>query len=345
MYSLPKKLQDMTPYTPHTERFRVRLDANESPFMPDRAAIDKMKSALDKIEFNRYPDPSAKNIRECFASLYGLKPELLTASNGSDEIISVIINAFCDAGGSVCVIEPDFSMYRFYAEVCGLNVVAVKKRDFAIDPDEVIKTVNSSGAQILIFSNPCNPTSLGLDRESTRKIVKNVNSLVVLDEAYMDFYDQSLLGEVEEYDNLIILRTCSKMLGLAALRIGIAVANKRLTGILNTVRSPYNMNSLSALAACELLSDHEYVKTVNQKIIHSRDWLYNEILAFIPDYCKLIKPCTNFVTLVTDQAREIYDFLKTKGVLIRCFDEFIRITAGTQSENQAVTAALKEFFR
>lgn len=344
MYSLPRKLQNMTPYTPHTEYFPIRLDANESPFLPSETAKAKIKAAIDDIEFDRYPDPAAKNIRESYAELYGIDPDLLVASNGSDEIISVIINAFCDAGESVCVIEPDFSMYRFYAEVCGLNVISIKKKDFVIDPDEVIKTANESNAQLLIFSNPCNPTSVGLDRDSVRRIIKNVRCLVVLDEAYMDFYDQSLMNEVEDYDNLMILRTCSKMLGLAALRVGITVSNKRLVSVLNTVRSPYNVNTVSAKAASIILNDKEYIRSANRQLIELRDRLYEGVKKAVPNECRVIKPCTNFVTVVTDKAKDIYDFLKTKGVLIRCFDGFIRITAGTADENNAVVSALEEFF-
>ena len=126
-----------------------------------------------------------------------------------------------------------------------------KGEDFRIDPQAVIDEVKRQDVKMLIFSNPCNPTSVGLAAEDVRKIVRGVDALVVLDEAYMDFWDQSLLSEVSDYDNLIILKTCSKAIGMAALRVGFAVANEVITKALKAVKSPYNVNSISqAIARC-----------------------------------------------------------------------------------------------
>lgn len=147
-------------------------------------------------------------------------------------------------------------MYDFYGYVSECRGIEIKKdENFTIDIDKVIETCNNENVKLLIFSNPCNPTSVGLTREAVRKIIRGVSALVVLDEAYMDFWNESMLGEFENYDNLLILKTCSKAFGLAALRVGFAVGNEKLVRAIKAVKSPYNVNTCSQKMAEAVLKN------------------------------------------------------------------------------------------
>ena len=232
MFELNEKLRGLAAYQPVEARGCVRLDANES-FLPlPQAVWEAFCQALGGLEYNRYPDPAAKELCGAFAQYYGIDPQTVVAGNGSDELISVIFQGFLMKGQAFATLDPDFSMYAQAGALAEARHVSIGKRDFQISPEEVVEACRREKVKLLIFSNPCNPTSLALDREAVRHILKGVEALVVLDEAYMDFSDQSLLEEASQYSNLIILRTCSKALGMAAARLGFAAANPKLAGAL-----------------------------------------------------------------------------------------------------------------
>ena len=247
MFQLNEKVKNLTPYEPISGTYEIRLDANESFLTVPKNIENEMVEALKNSALNRYPDPMATKLVNGFANYFNVNADCVTAGNGSDEIISVIMNAFLQKGDKILTLEPDFSMYRFYAEIAECESVKYQKDDnLDVNIDDVITLANSENVRIVIFSNPCNPTSRIITKDHIRKLINSTDALVVLDEAYMDFAeDESLLGEFEKYDNLIILKTCSKALGSAALRLGFAVANKTLTNVIRAVKSPYNVNSVS----------------------------------------------------------------------------------------------------
>ena len=157
---------------------------------------------------NLHPHPAATGLCEALGLAYGVEPAHVAAGNGSDELISFIFQSFLQKGDAYATIAPDFSMYDFYGYIAECRGVAIPKRDdWTIDVDKVIETCNNEGVKLLIFSNPCNPTSLGLDREAVRRIVSGVPALVVLDEAYMDFWDEPLLPAAAAYDNPLVPNT------------------------------------------------------------------------------------------------------------------------------------------
>lgn len=229
MYTLNEKIRDLEPYEPIAGEYKIRLDANESFLCLPESVMASALHAMMRVELNRYPDPTAKDLCAAFAKSYKVKPACVAAGNGSDELINVIFQSFLMKGETYATLTPDFSMYDFYGYVSECRGIEIKKdENFTIDIDKVIETCNNENVKLLIFSNPCNPTSVGLTRETVRKIIRGVSALVVLDEAYMDFWNESMLGEFENYDNLLILKTCSKAFGLAALRVGFAVGNEKL---------------------------------------------------------------------------------------------------------------------
>lgn len=345
-YELCEKIRNLTPYDPLEGEYRLRLDANESYFEPDEDLRRELGEIAAKTAFNRYPDPYASDVCRAFAELYGIPESLVTAGNGSDELISIICGTLLQKGDRVLTFAPDFSMYHFYAELYELeSVVLNKEADLTISVDKAITYINENNIAAVIFSNPCNPTGQGLSRDQVRKLVSSVKALVVLDEAYMDFWDQSLLPEVQEHDNLIILNTCSKAIGMAAVRLGFAVAKPTLSIALRAAKSPYNVNSISqAIGAC-ILSKKELLEDCREKLVESAQELYqrlDKLAAEFPILEKVYPTCTNFVFVKTDVAREIYGKLLEKSVAIRCFGEYLRITAPSPEQMEELFAALRD---
>lgn len=345
-YTLNNKIKDLKPYDPISGDYRIRLDANES-FVPLPYTV--MTGILEKTAFmpyNRYPDPLAEDVCTAFAKHYGLDTDTVTAGNGSDELISVILSSFLMKGDKMVTLSPDFSMYRFYASLVEVECMDIPKReDLKIDVDSLIETCNKNGVKLIIFSNPCNPTSLGLKREDIRELITSVDALVVLDEAYMDFWDQSMLKEVCEYDNLIILRTCSKAFGMAAIRLGFAVANKVLTNAIKAVKSPYNVNSLSQMVGTAVMSQPGLIDEALEKILKSRDALYQgmkELEQKYPAKLKVFETCTNFVFAQVQEAETVYQKLLKKSIAVRKMGGCLRITAGTEEENKELLKQLGE---
>ena len=348
-YELCEKVSELEPYEPITGNYRIRLDANESFYSMPENIKREIKNIIDELDFNRYPDPMAKKLIDAFSAYYGIDPDNVTASNGSDEMLYLLSSAMLKRNSTVIVAEPDFSMYRFYSFLSENTVFALDKPDsLKIDVDELIKLVNDKNADMVIFSNPCNPTSLGLDRAAIRKIVESLDDvLVILDEAYMDFWDQSILSEVNNYDNLIILKTCSKAIGLAAVRFGFAVANKIITNAIRAAKSPYNNDTVAQTIVADILSEKEYLKECRDIIVANTKKLYSDITEIDKKYgCfeKVYEPCTNFVFIKTDEFEKIYSFMLENSIAIRKFKGFIRITAGTEAENARFINVLERYF-
>lgn len=347
-FALNDKIKALTPYDPICGEYPIRLDANESyiPF-PDEIRAE-MERALADVALNRYPDPYAEKVCSLFAAFYGISPALVTAGDGSDELISIIMSAFLQKGDKVLTLAPDFSMYRFYTSIVECPCVTMEKNaDFSIDPQQVIDTAQREGARLIVFSNPCNPTSVGLAADEVRRILRGTDALVVLDEAYMDFWDQSLLGEAAQYDNLILLRTCSKAIGLAGIRLGFAVANETLTRVIRSVKSPYNVNSVSQALGCVAFSHPEQLKRNIERLIESREALYSlfqSLAADFPGKVEVVKPVTNFVWAQCERAGELFEALKKQGIIVRCMGDHLRVTAGRNHENEKVAAAIRTFY-
>ena len=346
--NLPEKLTSLTPYDPITGSYAVRLDANESFFDLPTVLKAKLADKLEQIDFNRYPDPLANGVINAFAGYYGISPDCVTAGNGSDEIIGVLVNSLLPKGGKLVTVSHDFSMYRFYAAISEVNVEVVpKKENLQIDMNALISACQDANA--VMFSNPCNPTSLGITRADVKRLLESVPCMVILDEAYMDFWDESVLTWVNEYENLIVLRTCSKAIGLAAVRMGFAVTNPKLTKLLRAVKSPYNCDSVSQMIAETVLSEHSLLEHCRDEIIVQTQRLYAAISDLARRYPEILDtvyaPRTNFVFVKTAYAKEIYESLAAEGVAVRCFADGLRICAGTRREQTLLMNALETILK
>ena len=341
MNYVSKKMMGKVPYEPIQGSYKVRLDANESPFPIPQNIIEKFTSWLSDNTLDRYPDPSCVALRAAFAKRYGVDASHVVAGNGSDELISVIMTSLLDSGDSLVVATPEFSMYAFYAGLSE-NTVYFTQKDENYNLDTLLAFVKEKGARAVVFSNPCNPTGQGFDRASVLSFVENCPALCIVDEAYMDFWDQSILDVCDKYENLIVLRTLSKAFGAAGLRLGFAVGHKSLIDALNVARSPYNVNSLSQeLGRLVLESDidnGEFLASQAQK-------LSVKLSELLPD-AKIYPTCANFVYLEHKDSQKIYKGLLERSVAVRYFSpDRLRITASTDEELLVLYSAIFDIMK
>ncbi|MDR3344167.1 MAG: histidinol-phosphate aminotransferase family protein [Oscillospiraceae bacterium] len=342
-FFLNAKVRDLEPYEPIAGDYPVRLDANESFLQPDSIAFEEIIRAVESTAFNRYPDPAAGALCAAFAGYYGIDPALVTAGNGSDELLSIILTAFTQQDDKVITFTPDFSMYAIYAGLAGCDHMPFEKKDYRLD----LTAAQGVRARVVLFSNPCNPTGLTIPADEIRRFVCSTPALVVLDEAYMDFSDGTLIHEVNDFENLIVLRTASKALGMASLRLGFAVTNERLTRALRAVKSPYNVNALSQAIGTALYNNHDRVRHGIGLIRARRDKLremFTLISRQVPGKLELIGSEANFIFAKCSEADAVTAYLKAQGIIIRQFDGTLRITVGSAEENHALLTALQEFF-
>ena len=339
-FQLNEKLKNLVPYDPIEGDYPIRLDANES-FLPigeeESGAILK---AARETDLRRYPDHRATKLCQAAGAYYWVKPGLLTAWNGTDEALMVLCSAFLGKGETLLSFALDFSMYHFYAYVSGAQCIKLPKReDFTIDVDALIEALQEHRPAMLLFSNPCSPTSLVLPREEVLRIVQaaqETGTLAVVDEAYMDFCDQSLLDDIESFGNLVILRTCSKAAGIAGLRLGFSAANETITKALHSVKSPYNVGALTQAVGTALLCQPLRLQEGVQEIRRRTQELSSSIKAL---GLQVMGDAGNFISVAN--AAGAFEYLRGRGIIVRQFGGHLRITAGNAEENRALVEALK----
>lgn len=341
MNYVSKKMMGKTPYEPISGTYNVRLDANESPFSVPHDIIEKFTALLEDNSLNRYPDPTCTELRRAFAKRYGVDASCVVAGNGSDELISVIMTSLLDSGDSLVVATPEFSMYAFYAGLSENTVYHTEKGE-NYNLDVLLDFVKDKGARAVVFSNPCNPTGHGFKRDDVLNFVRRCPALCIVDEAYMDFWDQSILDVCDKYENLIVLRTLSKALGGAGLRLGFAVGHKSLIDTINVARSPYNVNTLSQQMGRLILESNinngEFLAKQAQK-------LSGKLSELIPD-AKIYPTCANLVYLEHKDAKKIYEGLLEHSIAIRYFSpDRLRITASTDSEQEILYSAISDIMK
>ncbi len=349
MKYIPEKTAKIEPYGfEDSSGITVKLDANESfVSLPDRLREKLAKIALN-ADYNRYPDPLSGAAVRAFSKYLGVPPENLVAGNGSDELIFLIENSLMARGERLLCCAPDFSMYRFYSGLAELEFTDMPKTgDFEINAEALASEVRKTGAKAVMFSNPCSPTGLGLSRETVLKLVSDTDRLWIIDEAYMDFWDQSVADEAVKRKNLIVLRTCSKAFGLAALRLGFAVSCAEITEALIKAKSPANVNALTCAMAAEVISDGEYIEKAVAAIKESSAELGKKLGELGRD-CgfETVKSVANFTFAVPEKqgdALKIQEFLKSRGILVRRLGQKLRITAGSRAENAALFEALEAY--
>ena len=345
---IPERVKRMSEYVPDTSSPRVKLDANECPYPLPEDAKAAMLAALTPESLNRYPDPDMKDMLSAYGKYISVSPEQLVAGDGSDELINLIINTFLCEGGKIVLCLPDFSMYKFYSELAGVDTVVYAKQDgMRIDFEELYGLVKREKANLVMFSNPCNPTSVLESREAILDFIGKTDALVVVDEAYMEFarQERSVLDKINEYDNLIVLKTLSKV-GLAGLRCGFAASSPHLIAALKKTKSPYNMNTVTQAAVSAILGSFDGVRENIKRIKQGARRLYDGVIALADrGGFALEMSDTNFIYIrFSDKGKAVtlQKELHVRGISVRCMNGCLRVTAGTEEENEEFIKAFSE---
>ncbi len=339
-----KKLSTLTPYTPGEQpkdmRY-VKLNTNESPFSPSKKTVKIAKRVLDNL--NLYSDPEMRLLRESASQVLGTSKDRIVFTNGSDEALNFAFMAYGDNG--IVFPEITYGFYPVFATLNGIEYTTVPlKEDFSIDYKDYLN-VNKT----VVIANPNAPTGKILPLEEIEEIVKSNNSVVIIDEAYIDFGGQSALTLTEKYDNLLVVQTFSKSRSLAGARLGFAVGNEKLIADLNTLRystNPYNVNSTTQALGVGAFADDKYYKANCKTIIENRDYLTQKLMGL---GFEVLPSWANFVFAKHGKlsGEEIYKQLKQKGVLVRHFNlekikDFNRITVGTKEQIDFLIKKLTE---
>ena len=358
---LNPKIKKFNPYSLNSDitNFEIRLDANESFINLPDYIVDDIQKNIKKINFNRYPDPAALELTKKYAEYLKVSENVdiginnIAVGTGSDELLNIIINSFLSKSDKILTFTPDFSMYSFYGEIIEADVIKVQKTgadNFAIDFDKIADKINNENIKLVIFSNPCNPTGQIISRKILKKFIKNVDIPVVLDEVYMSFADEkekySFLYDFLEYPNLIIMKSLSKAIGLAAIRVGFALSNETFINMIKTVKSPFNVNSISQKIAEVVISYTDYLDECLKLIKENKKNLQiniKKLLANNKEF-KVFNTETNFILIETEKTKEIFDyFLKNKILVRNINNKFLRISTGNCEENKNLLECFEKY--
>ena len=321
----------------------MKLDAMENPFTLPESLRDAWAEELKRVELNRYPDAEMYELRSMIAKREGLKPEQVLLGNGSDEIIQMILMA--NEPGTCVTPAPTFVMYNLISQWLKRSVATVPLgKDFSLDANTFLQVCAREKAVVAFLACPNNPTGNLWPRESIEKIIREFRGLVVIDEAYAPFAERTHTDLIEP--NVMVLRTFSK-LGWAGLRLGYVLGEAEEIADLNKVRMPYNINSLTQASARFLLQHSDIFEAQARDICHER----NRMTAFLMSMegVEVFPSQANFVLIRVSDADALFEALKERHILIKNMSSqggllkgCLRITIGTQQENSAVLAALRE---
>ena len=342
-----EKMKKIEPYEPNEACFRVKLDANENNTPIPLHIRREIGDAIADNMLNRYPDPASSELCEKYASFFGISPKEIVAGCGSDELINIIVSFFTQSGDALLCFKPDFSMYSFYCAAHGIKCECVEKKNLALETDDIIEAARKTHPKIIIFSNPCNPTGTGIEVCEIERLLSSVNSLVIVDEAYMDFWDQSAIKLISKYDNLIVLRTCSKAFAMAGIRLGFAIGASELIDEIKKAKSPYNVSVLTQIAASIAFDYAPVLREGVHKICDKRDELYlkMENLSAKSDGELAVFPSkANFIFFKAVRDGELDEYLKSNGIIIRSFGNgFMRVSIGEAHEMDEFYGLLEGF--
>ena len=338
-----RALEAYTPGEQPRDMQYIKLNTNESPYPPAPSVVEAMTDR--QVELLRlYSDPTAKELKEKLAGLYAVRPENIFVSNGSDEVLNFAFMAF--GGQGVVFPEISYGFYKVYAELYQLDYEKIP-----LEPDFTLDYKKYCGKnKMVVIANPNAPTGISIPVWQIEEILKtNPASLVLIDEAYVDFGGESCLPLVARYDNLLVTRTFSKSRCLAGGRLGYAFANPAIIADLEKIKfstNPYNINRLTLLLGSATVDAEPYYQEKCREIMETRAWTAKQLekLGFF-----VLPSDTNFLFARTGKmdGGQLYETLKSKGILVRHFSnprisQYNRITIGTKKQMETLIAALKE---
>lgn len=336
-------IRNLKPYSSARDEFKgeanVFLDANEN----------SLGSPLLKW-YNRYPDPMQWKIKEKISSIKQVPVNNIFLGNGSDEPIDLLYRCFCEPGiDEVILFPPTYGMYEVSANINNINCNRVPLTpEFQLDLEALESAIKPS-TKIIWICSPNNPTGNSIDRQDIEMVLNNFDGLVVVDEAYINFSRQkSLVSDLADYPNLVVLQTLSKAWGLAGLRVGMAFASEEIVGFLNKVKPPYNISEPVQELALKALDEIGQVNDMILQLVNARKQLEQDFVKS-PQVVKVFPSDANFLLVEFTQARAMYDYLVGKGIVVRdrsnvlLCDNCLRITVGTDAENLKLVDAINSF--
>ncbi len=322
-------VRNLKPYASARDEFsgdaQIWLDANESPF---------------ENGLNRYPDPHQRELKAAIAKLKSVSPEQIFLGNGSDEAIDLLVRAFCEPRqDAIITLPPTYGMYGVCAAINDVETIEVPLTpDFQIDMPSLLPELLNDQAKLIFLCSPNNPSGNLLRSEDILQVLELFQGIVVVDEAYIDFAEaESSTRILDEFPNLVVLQTFSKAWGMAGLRLGMAFANRDIIRILNRIKPPYNINTLTQKAVLENLTKQKSVTENIAKIV-SEKYRLIEALKQKPGCLEIFPSDANFVLARFQNADGLYKRLCAKGIVVRnrsgVVPDALRITVGTKRENE-----------
>ena len=336
-------IQKLTPYSSARDEFKgeasVYLDANEN----------SLGSPLLKW-YNRYPDPLQWKVKQKLGAIKQISPANMFLGNGSDECIDLLYRCFCEPGvDNVIIVPPTYGMYEVSANI---NNVELRKApllpDYQLNLAHIEQLIGGN-TKLIWLCSPNNPTGNSLKREDVEMVLNNFDGIVVIDEAYINFSKQkSFVQELADYPNLVVMQTLSKAWGLAGLRLGMMFASEEIIAVVNKVKPPYNIGQHTQELVLQALENTGQVNDMIHLLVDMRQAL-GSVFEQMPAVEKVYPSDANFLFVKIKAAKAVYDFLLTKGIVVRdrsrvvLCEDCLRITVGTEAENTALVDALIEW--
>lgn len=340
--------KNIDPYVPGEQpkdRKYIKLNTNENPYPPSPKVIDAINQAAAG-NLQLYPDPNCDDLRSALASYYSLTPEQIFVGNGSDEVLAFSYMAFFDQEETVLFPDITYSFYEVYVKLLRLKHQLIPlDEDFGLPVDSFL--IKNGG---IVIANPNAPTTKFISAEEIKRILEyNIDSVVIVDEAYVDFGGESMVQFINEYPNLLVIQTLSKSRALAGLRVGFAFGHKDLIEGLNRIKNSinsYTVNRLSLAGAKAAIEDEEYFRKISLKIIRTRE----KVVPCLKELgFKVLESKANFLFVCHDTvpAKLLFQELRNNGILVRYFnkpriDNYLRISIGTDEEMEVLINKLNE---
>jgi len=347
------EIQALKAYHVPDARGMIKLDAMENPYpLPDDVKQAWLAQLAD-VELNRYPDPAASELSSLMKQTMDVPANAeIILGNGSDELIQILALAVATPGRCILSVSPSFVMYSMIARFTGMAYIEVPlTQDFSLDVEAVLAAIEQHDPALIFLAYPNNPTGNLFDEAAIHRIIKASYGLVVVDEAYHPFAQTSFMPQLPAYDNLLVMRTVSKM-GLAGLRLGLLAGAGHWIQELDKIRLPYNINILTQKSAVFALQHSEVFEQQAAKIREQREWLLQALsgmaqLQVYPSQANFI-----LIRLLQDDATRVFEALKARGILIKNLhpaggplQQCLRLTVGKPEQNQALLLALQQILQ
>ena len=333
----------------------IKLSANESALGMSPKA--KIIISNKKLLLDKYPDGKSQNLRKAISNAYKCNSDKIICGAGSDEVIQMICQLFLKPKDEVVLPEYSFLMYRIYSKIVGARVIFAKERNFKVSVKDILKKITKK-TKIVFIANPNNPTGTYLTEKELLELRKKLNKkiLLVIDDAYAEYMKNedysSGLDLFKNKENVFILRTFSKMFGLASLRVGWGYGSKKIVDALNVIKPPFNVNGIAQLAAAESLKDKKFInKSIKHNSFHARN--IKKFLERYNIYSNAVS--ANFLLLNFEKckysAKYLYEKLKNKGIILRSTEDGyhiknkLRLTIGSKKENLKFMSAVIQVFK